>query len=319
MARLARGLGAALLVLAVGAVLLSHAGQGRAQTGPGVPATPTPAPTAAANEASARSDAASLLGELPLPPGASPSPAEPAGDRSLLERASTRPATPNLVDDHAWWLVPGRPAAVLAYIEARPPRGAAKFTSGSLGEPGVTTLEWYAFAWRPVTGVSASRWLLVTVAAMPNGSTALRADAQVVWVTPRPAAEVIPPGARLMRVSVFSAINRTRQRPFDVRSVGRIDRIVALLNALPAAQPGARSCPSDPGIFVRLAFYARRGAAPLALAVIDPWGCGGVQLTLAGRHEPALESSPLPGPSPPSRVSLIERVDHVLGVHLKVG
>jgi hypothetical protein len=163
--------------------------------------------------------------------------------------------------------------------------------------------------------VLSTRWLVVEVVQLPGGSTGLRADAQVVWVKPRPASEQIPPGAHLLRVSVGTAIpaNKPKQRPFTVTSPKILHRILALLNALPAAQPGARSCPIDFGIRVRLAFYVRRRMAPLAVAVIDPGGCGGVGLTIGGRSQPSLEGEGLPG-SP--RASLIQRLDSILGVKL---
>jgi hypothetical protein len=40
---------------------------------------------------------------------------------------------------------------------------------------------------------------------------------------------------------------------------------------------------------VRLAQYARHGAAPLAVATIDPQGCGEVQLTIGDQSQPSLE------------------------------
>ena len=88
-------------------------------------------------------------------------------------------------------------------------------------------------------------------------------------------------------------------------SLKKINAIVAPLNALPAAQPGLRSCPAEFGIRVRRAFYARRGVAPLAVADVDPGGCGGVALTIGGTPQPGLESG-----------ALLGQVDHVLGVKL---
>ncbi len=127
-------------------------------------------------------------------------------------------------------------------------------------------------------------------------------------------------GARRLSVSVTSELkgNLAPQRPFSVASAKRIEGIVGLLNALPAAQPGVRSCSADPGIRVRLAFYPKSTASPLAVARIDPYGCGGVQLTIGGRAEPPLESEALPGTSTTRQPSLIARIDRVLGVKLKI-
>ncbi len=132
--------------------------------------------------------------------------------------------------------------------------------------------------------------------------------AQVVWVTPHPASETIPAGAHLLRISVGSSLkpNQPKQRPLTVTSAQKIDRIAALIDALPAAQPGLRACPVDFGITVRLAFYRKRGASPLAIAKADPGGCGPVALTIEGRAQPALEGG----------AQLLERVRRVLGVKL---
>ena len=87
---------------------------------------------------------------------------------------------------------------------------------------------------------------------------------------------------------------------------------------MPAAQPGVRSCSNDPGIRVRLAFYQTDTASPSAVATIDPYGCGGVQLTIGGRPQASLGSEALPGTSTTREPSLILRIDRVLGVKLKI-
>jgi hypothetical protein len=220
------------------------------------------------NRAAARADAAALLTRLQLPAGASASTVEPAGDGGQLARPAVGPAaTPNVVDRHGWWRVPGGPAAVLAYVAAHPPAGAHRFLSG----PGVA-----GFAWRPRRRVLNQRWLIVHAVALADGSTGVRADAQVVWVTPRPAHERIPAGERRLRVTVG-------RHSLLVTSRSQIRQVVRLLNALPAAQPGAVNCPADMGIRVRLAFRPRP-----AVAVVDTTGCGGVTLTLHGRRQPPL-------------------------------
>ncbi len=159
-----------------------------------------------------------------------------------------------------------------------------------------------ALAWVMWLGAGA-----ISVAA-DSSTRGLRADGQAVWVTPRPAAETLPSGAHMLHISVRNELERNQlvQRPLTVTSSKRIEKIVALLNALPAAQPGVRSCPADFGIRVRLTLYRKRGVAPLAIAEVDPQGCGGVKLTIDGRSQPGLEGGR----------SLIDRLDHVLGVTL---
>src|SRR5438270_4519299 len=58
----------------------------------------------ASNRSAAQSDAAQLLARLELPPGATRSATEPAGDGSVLAHPlSGPPATPDVIDDYRWW------------------------------------------------------------------------------------------------------------------------------------------------------------------------------------------------------------------------
>jgi hypothetical protein len=153
------------------------------------------------------------------------------------------------------------------------------------------------------------RSLTVEVVRLADGSTGVRADSQVVWITPRPKSEHIPPGPRRLVVRTTRS-GRLIQGPLTVTSPGAIRRAVSLLNALPADQPGVVACPADFGTLIRLAFY--RGAAsarPVAVAVIDPSGCGLVGLTIRGRGEPTLGGG----------LTLAKRLSRVLGVKIDTG
>lgn len=154
-----------------------------------------------------------LLSEPPLPLGSSESSTEPAEDDSLLAHPGIGPpATPNAVDEHAWWLVPVAPAEALAYICAHLPAGTTRPESVGRGpsEPNVPDNEIAAF-----TPPGSPGTLVIKAIQLPNGSTALRADAQVVWITPRPASETIPSGAHLLRITSTAGrpLRRHMQRP----------------------------------------------------------------------------------------------------------
>jgi hypothetical protein len=276
--------------------------------------------SATANQAAAQADASWLLTQVSLPPNATRSAGEPTGDEGQLAHPGAGPAaTPNVVDSHAWWVLPGVRNEVLAYIRTHPPAGTTIAFSGSAATRGSTTSESIAFAWPPIADTLGMRWLVITVVQLPGGQTGLRADAQVVWITPRPASETIP-GAQLLRISVHSAIavNQPHQRSLRFTSGHKIAQVIALLNSLPVAQPGVTNCPADFGISIRLAFYPTSRDSPSAVAEIDPQGCGGVGLTLNGRPQPRL-SSELPSmPGQPPTGSLVGRIDHTLGVKLRV-
>lgn len=267
------------------------------------------------SESAAQLDAASLLAELSLPPGSSESSSEPAEDDSLLAGPALRPVTPNLVDEHTWWLVPAGPAEALTYVCAHLPAGTALDDfGGGLEGPDVPENENAGFT---VPGNPGT--LAVHVVRLPNGSTALRADAQVVWISPRPASDVLPAGAHLLRIAVHSPSGHhlgsfapeplLERLPSKVTSAARIQEIVALLNGLRVAQPGVRSCPLDRGGDVLLSFYASANAAPLALADINLGGCGGVSVMVGGLRQLQLEGGS----------EMIGPIAKILGVKADVG
>ena len=269
----------------------------------------SPALPPRANEAAAHAEASALLGRVPLPSGAQALAGEPPGDGGFLAHPGLGPpATPNAVDVAAWWRVPGKPSDVLGYVAAHAPAGARPEHEGPLTTNGVIDEDSVALEWPGIADVLSWRALVVEVTQLADGSTGLRADGQAVWITPRPPAERVPPGARLLRITVHSSIgaNQPGQRPIIVIRRSRVEAIAGLVNGLPAAQPGVYSCPNDPGIRVRLAFFASPHRAPLAVADADPQGCGGVQLTLGGRPKPPLEEGG----------ELIRRVARVLGVRI---
>ncbi|HTU87805.1 MAG TPA: hypothetical protein VMF57_19660 [Solirubrobacteraceae bacterium] len=252
--------------------------------------TSSPPNGGAANEQAARSDAASLLASLNRPLGAVEQSSEPAGDDGALATpASGPPDTPNVVDDHAWWVVPESPQQVLQYIAAHPPAGASAGSFGGSFTAGKSSVTTTGFQWPAIRDQLSIRWLIVGVVALSGGSTGVRADSQVVWITPRPRSERIPATAR--RVVVTDSRGGTlAQGPITITSRPTVAKVVSLLNALPAWQPGVYSCPADFGWRVRVAVYAPQSgsSSPIAVATIDPNGCGIVRLTLRGKRQPAL-------------------------------
>jgi hypothetical protein len=162
-------------------------------------------------------------------------------------------------------------------------------------------------------GRLSTRSLLVEVVQLADGSTGLRADGEAVWITPRPASEHIPTGSRRLVVTALRS-GRVIQGPRTVTSTGTIRRVVRLLNALPAWQPGAYSCPAERGPDIRLAFYPDRdraaGSVPLAVAVVDPTGCAVVSLTIRGHSQ-----QPLGG----GGLTLVRRLSRVLGFRIDAG
>lgn len=227
------------------------------------------------NRHQARSDARRILGELRLPPGAAASASDPSG--GVLRQPASRPATPNLVDVHGFWTLPGDPQGALDWIERHPPAGSRQTLSGAGAGSGAQD-DWFAGFSFPGP---AERTLLVTVTDAGGGTTALRADAQVIWLAVRPRWERVPSAVRLVTVT---------QGPTAMveGDPGRVRRIAGLVNHLPVAQPGATACPVDTGQRMRLAFRRSANGPPVAVAIAEGGGCGLVTFSLHGRRGPVL-------------------------------
>jgi hypothetical protein len=264
------------------------------------------------NEIIAKLDADAHLSGVSLPASAARSEGEPAGDGGALAFPfSVPPATPNVVAYHQWWVVLGEsPAAVLQYVKAHPPNGGRFALAGSFGLHGHPPLNGIEFGWPAKPGRLSTRWLGIEAVQLQDGSTGVRADSQVVWITVRPKSERIPPGSRRL-VLTTTRSGKLIQGPLTVTSPGAIRRSVRLLNALPADQPGVFACPADFGSLIRLAFYRAASGVdrPLAMAVVDPSGCGVVRLTIRGRREPPLGGG----------LTLARRLSRVLGVKIDTG
>ena len=247
------------------------------------------ASTTAANKRAAQRQAPRLLRLLKLPAGAVAVSGDPSTGR-LLSTAPFRPATANVVDVHRFWVVPGDPQSVLAWFDGHPPgRSQANMRGASASSHGFATA-WSGFWFGPATSSLSDRELVVTVARARGGGTALRADSQVVWVTARPSWERVPSGARVVTIS-SRRLGRSPSSPLTV-TASTATQIVRLVDALPAAQPGAVACPNDAGPLVSLVFRHARTGPALATVVADGSGCGDVSIRVGHRQGPPLTGGP---------------------------
>jgi hypothetical protein len=243
------------------------------------------------SKSSARVAARRILGALRLPAGASRAQANP-GPPSLGKPPFVA-ATPNLVDVHEFWRVPGAPRSVLNWITKHPPSGSKAFESGAIGDNGSVVSQFVGFSFlRSSRDRDPSETLLVTVGAARGGGTAVRADAQAVWLLTRPASERVPAGVHAIAVSESRFSGQPPGR-WTVTDASRVKRVVAILDRLPAAQPGPAACPADAGPFVtlELATAAKHGRR-LATAYVDGGGCRRVGLVIRGHREHPLQGNP---------------------------
>lgn len=256
----------------------------------------------------AEAHARRVLSELRLPPRARRVAVDDSR-LSMLGAPEESPPTHQLVDLHSFWLLPGAPQRVIAWIEAHPPAGATLAVKNGVSADHGQPTRWNARYDFPVEhGRFLDSWLSIEAAAARRHSgeaTALRADAQVVWAQPRPSTERIPTGVKVVHV----VVQDPRRHVFAARTTASpptIKEIIDLVEGLEGAgvHEGVRSCPAYEGPVMSITFSAARPGAVLARLRASEHGCGTVVLRVKGRKQP-----PLVGAE-----RAIDRVDALLGM-----
>jgi hypothetical protein len=276
MSRVSRWLAAALALIVVGSVAILLLGHSDAAE-----ATP---------KQLAERDAAQRLAEAPLPPGTHRVDSLPKSLR--LDGPGEEPETPNLVDRGAEYVTSMGAAKVLAWFEAHPAPGSGKDGGGSLGTGGKIVVHEVDFAWPDLPTVR-QRALLVAVAARPAGGSAIRIDAQAVWVKPHPAAARIPAGVHLVELEY--AYRGRQEALVRVAGPSEIAEFVGWVDGAEAAQPRKGGCPEIPAHLheLILTFRTAPGSHILARAAQNvPTACQTLALKVKGQKTTALEPSP---------------------------
>ena len=277
--------GTAALTLA-GCAIVGPPGKGHpARTAPAAPASPP----GLSPEQRAQADAAAILGEFAVPAGAKQLPVPPASVSSALKAPVQLAGTQNLVDRHSLWVVSGAPAAVLAWEERHLPRQFTRLETfrGNLGPARGMAGSGDVFSLPAVADVLDTRELLVEVMNAGGGQTAIRVDAQVAWVAPKPAGAVVPPAATVVTLSLNyggNAGGRQPPAPVTITGPATAGQVAALIDHVPPSPGGTYNCPADDGAALGLAFRARPGGPALATAVLQLSGCEWVDLTV-GRQD----------------------------------
>jgi len=200
------------------------------------------------NKARAHADAAALVAGVQLPPGATPSSIEPAGDNGLLPFSSEAiegDAAHALA--HGWWIVDEPADQVLDYVSSHAPLGMKQDGSGySNGRQGSTESD--MFEAPAIPGKLGERMMWVTVATLQDGQTGVAAEAQSDYVVPRPSSERVPAGASILTIArTRTTANGRRVRHVQLATVQltrsvSIARVTRLIDSLPVAQPDVIMC-----------------------------------------------------------------------------
>jgi hypothetical protein len=133
--------------------------------------------------AAARADAARELATAVLPDQAREVRRDPSVNQSL---GPQRVACTNkyVVEDHRFWRVAGKPAAVWTWMLKHPPKRTRQTVSTTLGNHGTPVL-WSILFLLPAQRNVTSRMVAVTLRFARGGGTAIRIDAVAVG-EPRP-------------------------------------------------------------------------------------------------------------------------------------
>ena len=253
-------------------------------------------PTTASNRALAQTLAGTLIGEVPLPAGAAEVSSDPEASRTQPWLGVTEvPLSTLLADVGRFWRVPGDPKRVMDWIAAHPPPGfrkSGKETGSADGRMRFWGVHFSASIPGPISRRIASEELTIGATAAEGRGTALRADAQVVWMIPRPASETVPAGVRSVLVSV-DHFGGGAFKEASVSAPGKVARLVSYVDSLQLVQPSQIPCPaigpSTRVLDLRFLGPAGTRAGPLARAVED--GCDGLRFSVRGHRERPLDES----------------------------
>jgi hypothetical protein len=152
-----------------------------------------------------------------------------------------------------------------------------------------------------VPGVLTQRELVV-LAVRSGSQTAIRVDAQVVWLPARSVTERIPPAAGVLTVTPVFGLNPDPRvarldRAFTATDPATVARIASVVNGLTRFPDGAFSCPAESGGQMRLTFFTRPGGPVVSRLTAEYGGCGIVSVRIGGRDMPGLSAYPRSGPS----------------------
>lgn len=286
------------------------AGAAAAASSPSHPAgsPPVASPPVLSPKQRADADAASILASFAAPPGAvrlSGAPALPGG---ALRGPVSVPDTADLADVSSWWRVPGQPQAVLSWEKSHLPRQFSfSGTTTAGGGGGTALMSADEFALPAVAGVLSSRAMLVTAASLGTGQTALRVDAQVIWVPGKPASERVPAAAKVVTVGMLPGMiaGTKLPGPATITDPATVARIAALVNGLPVVTPGTYHCPADLGRGLMLTFRATVGGPALAAVTAYTTGCGAASVSIGGKPQLGLSGG----------AALAQQVLAVAGLH----
>lgn len=225
-----------------------------------------------------------MLDSVHLPPGSRRLGREPAGDRHLLSSPAQSIADPNLIDLHHFFVTHWSPWTVSTYLQHHVPYGAKRDGTGTSSVQGVIEMWMVSDSWPAVKTVLDTRTLVISIVALPHNRSGIRVDAQVTWLPPKPAGDLIPAGAKVVTAVLSHGLNpgEPGHKPVTTTVPRKIHALRVFIDHLGVFPPGVRNCPADFGQYLTITFRKSALAPPLAVVVADVSGCELVLVERAG-------------------------------------
>jgi len=258
----------------------------------------TPGSVVQANLTVATSIGGQTLSGLVLPPDASQSATEPAGDHGELARPAAALFYRAEADTDRFWVTAATPSTVMSSAAAALPSGARPSSSGAVGNANLDGFRSWLLP--PVDPRHLGQRLLVMQAVvLANGQTGVRADVWVQYQVPRPTEQRVPEHVRVLDLTVTQAGKVLARR--QVTTLETIQRIAEAIENLPfesvprdlafpiMCPPQSPDVPQDSFRFQ--ASPTGKALATVSLPADSPdvaSPCTGASLWIRGHRQPAL-------------------------------
>jgi hypothetical protein len=200
------------------------------------PATPKQvvAEMEAENRQTAVEDTARILEDFEDAGGRSRGTELPEQRPGAARAGGSEPFTTRLVKRHADWLAPGEPQVVLRWLAQHQESGWEEGWESRYGSPEGRSWTVY-LEWKSEVDGLFGKGLLITTARLPGAQTAVRAEAQDIWLLPRSPAARVADTARFKTVSVKRGGQR-RALSTSASNPGLVRRVAKLINAQKVVQ-----------------------------------------------------------------------------------
>ena len=224
---------------------------------------------------------------LRLPPGARRLPPDPLPP-SLSQPATEIAGGSASLDQHQLFALAQPMDTAAAFLAARVPPGLSPGGTGESSSPGGVTMREVSDLVHSLPAGLAGAQLVLTVVPAASGGSLLRADAQVIWYPPRSAAEYIDPSRyHVLTITVYIYGRRPHTAHKVVTSQAFIARLAGTLDQMQAEPPRVVACPADFEDY-QLSFSVSGRSRPAVVVRATESGCGGAQIAVNGRPQPAL-------------------------------